>query len=147
MDCQPRALPWAGICWPFRPIEPTIHVCYFRRGPGSLVCRRLIVLVLRDELATDGELQDPQTLLVAAERQPLVQTRGLLTLQFSQRPTFGGGFDLVEAAFVEILNRQEQDVMGPTEREWLVRSRSLSRRVFRFVSRQFSVVSFLLVAY
>ena len=54
-------------------------------------------------------------LLVAGKSEAFVKGAGDLALEFADGPLVGGGFDLVEAAFVGGIDGKEFDVMGPAE--------------------------------
>ena len=43
------------------------------------------------------------------------------------RPVLAGGFDLVEAALVGVLDAEEEDVVGPTQDKWAGRERLRSQ--------------------
>jgi hypothetical protein len=66
-----------------------------------------------DDLALGGEAAD--FLLVAGKSEAFVKGAGDLALEFADGPLVGGGFDLVEAAFVGGIDGKEFDVMGPAE--------------------------------
>ncbi len=56
-------------------------------------------------------------MLVAAEREPLVQGAVQLPLEFADAPAVGRGLDLVETAGFGVSYRQQGHVVGPAERE------------------------------
>ena len=66
-----------------------------------------------DDLALGGEAAD--LFRVPAQSEAFVKGAGDLALEFADGPLVGGGFDLVEAAFVGGIDGKEFDVMGPTE--------------------------------
>lgn len=55
--------------------------------------------------------------LVAAQRQPLVQGAGDLPVQFAHAPLVLGRLDLVEGALFGVADGQEIDVVGAAEGE------------------------------
>ena len=63
---------------------------------------------------------------VPAEREAFVKTAVELALEFADFPILRGGFDLVEAALIGILDAEQEDVVRPAQSEgaWL----DLSRR-------------------
>ena len=67
------------------------------------------VLRLTDDLAFARQLAD--AFLVAAQGQPFVEAAVELALEFAQRPALLGGFDFVEAAFVGVLDTEQEDVV------------------------------------
>ena len=69
-----------------------------------------------DDLASFGEPLHGG--FIAAEREAFKQTGGLLPFEFGHRPAFIGGLDLVEAALVWVLDRKEQNVVGPAQSKW-----------------------------
>ena len=92
MDRQPRALPWAVEFWPFRPPEQCVLALAFKLCRVTPHARRLIVHVLRAELALDGELQDQLAQFRDAVR-GFSEGRELLAEGFGGhgRTLFGGG--------------------------------------------------------
>jgi len=73
------------------------------------------VLRPRDDLAFTRQLTHGR--LAAAQCQALIKAGGHLALQFGDGPAFRCGLDLVETAFAGIFDGEEQDIVGPTERE------------------------------
>ena len=56
-------------------------------------------------------------MLVAAEREPLVQGAADLPLEFADAPAVVRSLNLVESAGVRVRYGQESDVVGPAEGE------------------------------
>ena len=70
---------------------------------------------LFDHLSLAGETAN--LVLVAAEREPLVQGAVQLPFEFADAPAVVRGLDLVETAGFGVGYRQQGDVVGPAERE------------------------------
>jgi hypothetical protein len=66
-----------------------------------------------DDLSFFGEFSD--ALLVPAEGEAFVKAAVELAFQFANGPAFIGGFDLVKAALVGVLDRKKEDVMSPAK--------------------------------
>jgi len=54
-------------------------------------------------------------LIIPTEGEAFVEAGGKLALEFGERPTGLSGLDLVEGAFLRVLNGEQQDVVRPTE--------------------------------
>jgi hypothetical protein len=96
-------------------LQVRLRIATFFFQPQELQNIRLLeeVFRLRDDLAFLRKTLDP--ILVPAQSQPFVQAGGLLTLQLCHGPALMACFDFVETALVEILDREEFDVVGPAQ--------------------------------
>jgi hypothetical protein len=121
----PRALPWASLGCPVGAedgdvfneggFEVALAVAMALVQPEELEDERFFENVGRvgDDLSFFGEFSD--ALLVPAEGEAFVKAAVELAFQFANGPALIGGFDLVKAALVGVLDRKKEDVMSPAK--------------------------------